>query len=105
MRGHGAVQEKVYAALCMGARRGFLDAEIEEPLFLVIAPSSFKKWATGSGAAKTPAVVAEIRRKWNEETGFELNSATEDTVIAFGLAKLGIAVAGGYEAAPVRELR
>jgi Holliday junction resolvasome RuvABC endonuclease subunit len=105
VRGYGAVQEKVFAALCMGARRGFLDAEIEEPLFLMIAPSSFKKWVCGHGFAKTPVVVAEIRHKWDEETEGELSAACEDAVIAYGLAKLGLMVAGGYEAAPVRELR
>jgi len=103
MRGNAAVQEKVFAALAMGCRRGFQDAGIEEPLFLVIAPSSVKKYLTGSGNAQTWQVVDALIELYGKQHP-DLAEVGEDAVMAYGMARIGLLVAGGDETLPVREL-
>ncbi len=104
MRARGAVQEKVYAALCMGAVRvaAWLDLEPAARV-LCISPSTVKKHVAGSGLAPTPEVVAEIRRRWQAGCP-DLGWHGEDAVMAYGMARIGLEVAVANATMKVREI-
>ncbi len=102
MVGWAAVQEKVYAALCMGMVRqaGYCEPE---PLLLSIAPGTVKKYLCGTGRAKTEEVVAEIRKRWGGPQ-HPLADCSEDATMAYGIARIALEVAGGTCTAAVREI-
>lgn len=55
----------------------------------VVAPSTLKKWATGSGSAKKDQVLKAVYKRW----GFDAD--TSDEADAYALAKLGEAIVSG----------
>jgi len=57
--------------------------------FIVVAPTSLKKYVTGNGAAKKDVMLIETYKRW----GVTLLDDNEND--AYGLAQIGLALMGG----------
>lgn len=65
--------------------------------FHLVAPSSLKKFITGTGKAEKSIIIREVYRRFKDHDGFAIDVKNDNEADAVGLLFIGRALAGDWE--------